>query len=238
MSRKKRSKVGQCVYCGKIRPITEDHVPPRNLFAKPRPSNLIKVPSCYECHSENKQASKDDEYLRLTLTMREDTAEHPDVEQILPTVLRSLARPDKVGFTQAFLRSFRDVNVVTQSGLYLGRKGAFDVNLTRLDSVARRIIKGVFYHEKGYRLPDDYDAVAYSESRLQDLTDNWKQKLQKNILEPLMLNAPKTIGQQVFSYRVAYSDSDPNTSVWLLGFYERVNFLCMTLPKATTAHPQ
>jgi hypothetical protein len=136
MSRNKPPKTGECIYCGRVRPITEDHVPPRNLFAKPRPGNLVKVPSCYQCHSENKQAALDDEYFRLTLTLREDTATHPEVKQILPTVLRSLARPDKVGFTKSLLKSIKKVNVRSRSGLYLGRKGAFDVNLARLDNVA------------------------------------------------------------------------------------------------------
>jgi hypothetical protein len=214
-----------------------DHVPPRNLFAKPRPGNLIKVPSCDDCHGENKQTAKDDEYFRLTLTLREDTASHPDVKQVLPTVMRSLARPDKVGFTKALLKGLRKVNVRTRGGLYLGSKGAFDVDLARLDRVARRITKGLFYHEKGYRLPDDYDAVAISESGLQDATNDFKQELQANILQPLMSNTPKIIGNQVFSYRVAYADIDANTSVWHFEFYERVRFLCLTLPKERMARP-
>lgn len=231
MSRRKSRKIGECIYCGRVKPITEDHVPPQSLFAKPRPGNLIKVPTCQECHSENKQVSQDDEYFRLMLTLREDTASHPDVKQILPTVLRSLARPDKVGFAKSLLKSIKEVNVRTRSGLFLGNKPAFDVNLTRLDNVAGRITKGLFYQEKGYRLPDEYDVTAYSESGLQDLTSDVKQELQATILQPIMSNAPKTIGSQVFTYRVAYSDTDPNTSVWLFVFYERVAFLCMTLPK-------
>ncbi len=237
VSRSKPRKTGECIYCGRVRPITEDHVPPRNLFAKPRPSNLVKVPSCYECHSENKQVAQDDEYFRLMLTLREDTATHPDVKQILPTVLRSLARPDKAGFTKSLLKSIKNVNVRSRSGLYLGRKGAFDVNLARLDNVARRITKGLFYHEKGYRLPDVYDAVAYSESGLQDATDDFKQELQTNIFQPLMANAPQTIGNRVFSYRVAYSDTDANASAWLFVFYERVRFLCLTLSKESMVRP-
>jgi hypothetical protein len=231
MSRRKSRKLGECVYCGRVKPITEDHVPPKNLFAKPRPNNLIKVPSCRECHSENKQVSQDDEYFRLMHTLREDTASHPDVKQILPTVLRSLARPDKVGFAKSLFRSMKEVNVRTRSGLFLGKKPAFDVNLTRLDNVARRITKGLFYHEKRHRLPDKYDVATYSESGFQDLTSDVKQELQTTILQPLMSNAPKTIGSQVFTYRVAYSDTDPNASAWLFVFYERIAFLCTTLPK-------
>lgn len=231
MSRRKPHKIGECVYCGKVAPITDDHIPPQNLFAKPRPSNLIKVPSCKECHSENKQVSQDDEYFRLMLTLREDTADHPDVEQLLPIVYRSLARPDKVGFAKSIQKNMKEVYVRTQSGLYLGIKPSYDVNLARLDNVAKRIVKGLFYVETGHRLPDNYEAVAYSESGLRNLAENDKKHLQTEIIRPLTSNAPKIIGKQVFSYWVAYPDIDANISVWLLVFYKRVAFLCLTLPK-------
>ncbi len=231
MSTRKPRKTGKCVYCGRVRPITIDHVPPQNLFAKPRPNNLIKVPSCSECHSENKQVSQDDEYFRLMLTLREDTATHPDVIQIMPKVIRSLARSDKVGLSKSLLKSIKVVNVRTRKGLFIGRKQAFDVNLTRLENVVGRITKGLFYHEHGYRLPDEYEVFAYSESGMQDLTNDVKQELQVNILKPLITNAPKIIGNSVFTYRVAYSDTDKNASAWLFNFYERVTFLGMTLPK-------
>ena len=79
--------------------------------------------------------------------------------------------------------------------------------------------------------------VAYSESGLQDATDGFRQDVQTNILEPLMSNAPKIIGNHVFSYRVAYADTDANASAWLLVFYERVRFLCLTLAKENMVRP-
>ncbi len=136
-----------------------------------------------------------------------------------------------MGFTRSLLKSMGEVNVVTQGGLIVGRKPAYDVNLARLDNVARRITKGIFYHEKGYRLPDGYEVDAFSESGLRDLSDEPKHDLRTQILQPLMSNAPKIIGKQTFSYRVAFSDTDPNTSAWLLVFYERVSFLCLSLPR-------
>ncbi len=237
MSRRKPHKTGECVYCGKVAPITDDHIPPRNLFSKPRPSNLIKVPSCKECHSENKTVSQDDEYFRLMLSLREDTAKHPDVEKILPVVFRSLARPEQAGLTRSLMKSVKKVNLRTKGGLYLGIKQAYDVNLARLDNVARRIAKGLFYHENGRRLPSEYEVVAYSEDGLRDLTEDDRQHLQQKIMAPLMSNSPKIVGNGVFSYRVSYSDTDPNTSVWFFVFYERVAFLCLTLTKESMVKP-
>jgi hypothetical protein len=223
------NKMGECVYCGKVAPITYDHVPPRNLFAKPRPDNLIRVPSCKECHGQNKQVSQDDEYFRNMLAMREDIFDHPDIKQILPRVLKSLARPDKVKSAKSIYRTMRKVDVRTRLGLYLGTKIAYNVNLARLDNVARRIVKGLFFHEKGHRLPDEYKVIVLSESGLYNANDYFKKQLQI-IFRPLMANTPKIIGNQVFSYRVYYTYTDDNASAWLLEFYEQVRFFCMTLP--------
>jgi HNH endonuclease len=92
-------KPGVCAYCGKASTTLEpDHVPPKTLFAAPRPNNLITVPSCRRCH---KATSKNDEYFRLVLSTRDDVFDHPDVSGgVLKAALRSLAlwfantRPD------------------------------------------------------------------------------------------------------------------------------------------------
>src|SRR5262245_49333630 len=91
--------IGECVYCGKFRPLTDDHIPPRNLYPDPPPDNLITVPSCRPC---NGGTSKDDEYFRLCLTRREDLKGHPARDAVWPAVLRSLGRPEARGFARAF----------------------------------------------------------------------------------------------------------------------------------------
>lgn len=228
MSKRKRRQSGECVNCGKVGPITVDHIPPSNLFAKPRPPNLIKVPSCKACHGENKHVSQDDEYFRNMITMRADVFNHPDVKQVLSTVLKSLARPDHLGLARSLARTMRDVEVRTPGGLHLGLQPIYDVNLARLDNVARRITQGLFYHETGYRLPSEYELTTYSEAGFHSLKDDIRRRLQANIIRPLMSNPVTIIGNGVFSYRFARTETDRNISAWLLVFYERVRFLSMT----------
>ena len=61
----------RCYLCGKTGKetpegkLTREHVPPRNLFPEPRPSDLITVPCCGDC---NHRAHEDDEYLRLAVS--------------------------------------------------------------------------------------------------------------------------------------------------------------------------
>lgn len=51
-----------CYICGATDDLTRDHVPPKNLFPDPKPSNLITVPCCRRC---NVGFSKDDELFRI-----------------------------------------------------------------------------------------------------------------------------------------------------------------------------
>jgi 5-methylcytosine-specific restriction endonuclease McrA len=47
-----RRKTGPCCYCGKVGPLTDDHVPPRALFPEEfrQGANLATVPSCESCN--------------------------------------------------------------------------------------------------------------------------------------------------------------------------------------------
>ncbi len=55
-----------CCYCGTKEATTRDHVPPKAIFNKPRPDDLITVPCCFEC---NNQASSFDEKFKAYLGM-------------------------------------------------------------------------------------------------------------------------------------------------------------------------
>lgn len=226
--KKRHQKRGICIYCGLNRTLTVDHIPPKCLFPKPRPSDLVKVPSCREC---NASASKDDEYFRLMLTLREDAFGNANVEALLPTVYRSLNRESSIGFRKLLLKNLRTIEVHTPAGLYLGNRKGYNVDLERLGRVAARTVKGLFYHEKGFRLPDSHKIGAFQEDGLRDLAGDARKELLHTIIAPLTSKSPKEIGKKAFKYWVSFTDTDPCTSAWLLIFYERVPFICLVLPQ-------
>jgi len=45
-----RNKRGLCAYCGQLKKLTADHVPPKLLLEQPFPRNLWVVPACTDCH--------------------------------------------------------------------------------------------------------------------------------------------------------------------------------------------
>jgi len=49
--------------------VTDDHLPPRNIFPKPQPNNvdLITVPACSKC---NEGSSRDDEEFKLYISLK------------------------------------------------------------------------------------------------------------------------------------------------------------------------
>src|SRR5579872_3566373 len=58
--------INWCYLCRGTENLTSDHLPPKNLFPKPRPANLITVPCCAAC---NEGFSKLDEQFRAFITM-------------------------------------------------------------------------------------------------------------------------------------------------------------------------
>lgn len=229
MTTKRKPKIGECVYCGHVGPLTNDHIPPKNLFPEPRPGNLITVPSCKSC---NLLASKNDKYFRNVIALREDVGDHADAKKIWPTIFRSLSKPKKMGLKMSFLRSMCMVPHKTPSGLYVGSALALNVDLDRLMSVADRITRGLYFHEVGTRLPDGYKVVVRLDEHLKCMSENGLREIAKTILHPLMSKKEKVIGDNVFSYRFVSANDRPTPSVWLLLFYGQVAFLCAVLPEA------
>ena len=220
-----------CVYCGSTKALTDDHIPPKALFAKPRPSNLITGRSCRKC---NEGASKDDEYFRLMLSMRHDTGDHPAVKRILPSIYRSLQKPTKKGFTQALFKSMGEFDIVSGGGIYLGAANAYNVDLGRLDRVAARITTGLFYHHFGKRIPLDFHVKAYSATGLENIDASAKTWV-IDIFGKVTRNQPHTFGDGVFAYWVQPVQGHDTMGAWVLAFYERVPFLCLVTPNEDAA---
>lgn len=60
----RKTKFGNCVYCGLKKTVTRDHVFSKALFVPPYPEDMITVYSCKEC---NESFSLDEEYFRIII---------------------------------------------------------------------------------------------------------------------------------------------------------------------------
>jgi hypothetical protein len=145
---------------------------------------------------------------------------------------RAFARPEGERFAKSILKTVRRTFVPTPSGVLIP---AFfgTVNLDRLDLVTARIIKGIFYTERGRRLPSDYKVVAYSTEGLKRVPTSVGQQL-KTIIEVLIAREPKRVGGPQFLYWSDYDPDDHNQSTWLLVIHRHHFFIGWTVKASTS----
>lgn len=220
-------RAGECVYCGAVGPLTDDHVPPKGLWGKPRPTDLVTVPSCKACNSGG---SKDDEYFKTMMIMKDKAGSHSEAAAIRDSVFRGLALPEKRGFKHHVLQSMLRLPMHSAAGVYLGHAAAFNVDLRRLNAVVERVTKGLYWHHHGReRLPHDHEVVVWSEEGLADISAEEAANLRAQLVAPCLARPENKLGRGVLRYWYAPSDR-PHVTGWLYEFYKDVRFVAFTIP--------
>ena len=178
---------------------------------------MITVPCCEKCRKEQ---SKDDEYFRLAIVSSSNVSERESAKQVLESIHRSLRKPGKLGFARLINESLFETEVHTNAGIYLGKAGGIQIKKKRIDRVAERIIRGLFYHEFGHPLPQNYQVTnQFSQTGFLNVA-----KIMKEVRFP----EPREIGR-VFWYTFAMTKEDPYSGVWLQVYYEGLQFLGFTV---------
>jgi hypothetical protein len=200
--------LGECVYCGEQRELTRDHIPPRCLFGKPRPADLVTVPSCVDCNSE---VSKHDEYFRIAVTTGIDRERFPKENADSVRAINSLARPASLGFARLLLQNYKP------------NPSRLTIDSDRIKIVLCRIARGLFYHQRDVRMP----RVVAFDARLIDgsLKISAEGRERINRLDENLA----TIGRGIFRYAFEpFEPPDPYGTVWLMRFYDHKTFFCVT----------
>ncbi len=210
--------IDRCIYCGKNINQAPDHVPPKNLFPKPRPSNLITVSSCYSC---NKGYERDDEYFKSILLMRKEVAEQERLNERVESLFRSWGRKEARGFLYSFEDMFQTVELKSPSGIYLGKAPAFTADNSRLERVVKRITRGLYFHHHDVPLPDDCQIIVWL--HIEKDQDNGEKALE-------MLSGREIfkIGNDIFTYLYATAEENKYCSMWFMVFYDAWPMLSMT----------
>jgi hypothetical protein len=146
-----RKRSYECAYCGATSARTDDHVPPKAIYAKPLPS---KVPTVKACDSCNAGASQDDEYFRDVVLKYHRVADLPQAQQQLAAMFRAAKKPQKAKYAAATLRSFVETAFRTPAGLILGPAPAYRVDVPRLERAVSRYVRGLHRYQLGARVPD------------------------------------------------------------------------------------
>ena len=191
------------------------------------PQYLVTVPICGMC---NRGTSEDDEYFRDMVAMHVKAADHPAAKAVIPSIWRSFDRSQAAGLRAGLRSRMQAVARVSPLGLYAGTVMKVDINMVRIHAVAERIARGLFYHHENHPLPADcLFGVMCVTGREMDA------QLRGNVFglaKALSDQETHNFGNGAFRYRFSHveeSDEAPNSTVWVLSFYEAVDFIALTL---------
>jgi len=193
-----------CAICGLQAATTKDHVPPKGIFSKPRPSDLITVPACHEC---NNHSSVLDECFLVNLGIHVSIAggegERLFNQQVLPALRHNTKLQNKI------MDELKPVDLVTPDGVVI--KGAFAAlwDSEAHTRVIERTIRGLHYHHYGSILGTESTVKTYYfrclAPEVAELSKNWPSN---------------SLGKDAFVYKyTAASNDTTRASLWLFQFY-------------------
>jgi hypothetical protein len=211
---KKKPKNGICSICGQEAELTREHIPPKGIFISPRPKNTITVFSCKKC---NHDTELDDEYFRFWVT----AGAHPNSK--LAAVWKNKVVGSSFKRSPALLKKIQDdhkklldhhastplktyENEIVPDEL-LHR--CYMVDAKRIERVACKIVKGLYFHHFSKPLPHDVDLTVSNEP------------IQLEILTKIIKARKGLVGGEdgEFIYWFKFDDIEPYFSRWVLFFY-------------------
>lgn len=170
----------------------------------------------------------DDEYFRLAITTGIDPAKFPNEFDLSIRAIRKLGVPQKLGLAKTMLSNFSRKPIYTPAGLYLGEAGALSIDAARIQRVVSRIVRGLFFHHFGKRLPSAHTIWILSDWFTPNLADKELLAEVQVALDFLSSAEPREIGSGIFCYRHRILEDEPDGSIWWLCFYDHRRFLCST----------
>jgi hypothetical protein len=200
-----------CIYCGNKPGSTRDHVPPKSLFPKPRPVNMLTVPCCDDCQARFK---KDEDVFMAWITIGpaiESRASKPLWEQKLKRTFEK----DR-GVNEVIRRLCKPVDLTTPAGIYLGKGLASSIDHERKNDVLGKIVRGLFWVEYNERLPENVAIEIYGVRRTGEDIENLIARTYEG----------KAIGEGIFEYRYARAP-ESFESYWVMSFFRRNYFFAV-----------
>ena len=136
MAKNKKRKKGICAFCGIEGEITDDHVPPKNLFEGFPDNELIKVPACKKC---NGGSSKDDEYFRAFLIPQDEIASNSQAQKLNKIVRVKFDANKRKGLEYRMYSQLHSKDIYTPAGIYIGQKDLIYPEYDRIDGSLKKI---------------------------------------------------------------------------------------------------
>lgn len=201
-----------CTYCGKKPGTTKDHVIPKSLFPKPRPNDLVTVKCCKDC---NKKFKQDEDIFVAWINFGPGGATKKG-QSLWDQKLYRTYKKD-YGVRKIIANSFKCINLIAPSGIYLGKRLAISIDSKRLNNVLKKIIRGLFWLEYKERLPQNIRIDIFGIP-----------KNDERITEVIYATEPATTcWEKIFEYRHRRLDTSTFESLWIMSFYRKNYFVAI-----------
>lgn len=205
----RRKQRGLCVYCGREKKLTADHVPPKLLLERPFPPNLFTVPACRDCNSKFKA---DDEYTRTVLALDMRSNWNYAAQSNLPAIMRSLHRPDARGFAQYLAQQLHTMKILSPSGSPVT---AIQIDQRRINATGMHILRGLYFRETGKCISDVTADVRVASKA--GLTADHPDMATIASVFHLFLDQRNGVVGSAFSYAAAFGYG---RSIWVMLLYD------------------
>jgi hypothetical protein len=210
----KEQKSEICSICGKNPATTRDHIPPKGIFPKPRPSDLITVPACLTC---NKSTSDLDEVFKVFAGLA--GGHGPEGERMFKEqTIHTLEHNERL--RREIASTVRNVWVKTPGGIVLGKKPAVLLNSRAHNHIIGKTIRGLHFHHTGNILGDQAD-----------ISVNWHYSLTEKMYKMSVNWFTGVVGNGQFIYKFFTHPKEPLASVWILQFFNKAWSSGTVLPK-------
>jgi hypothetical protein len=204
----------ECCFCGD--PVEcRDHIPPRGMFPNPKPTDLITVPCCKQC---NEETMLDDEYFRWFVAT--GSGESPEAERLVKERVLKRFR-DRPALLETILRGSVLVDVYSKGGIFLEQRPGFRYDRKRIQRIIEKITRGLFWHEKGSRLGNDYSVIDFKLNPV----------MPDELLQVVQTTPLKSVANGIFRYGFTQCAEDENSALWVFVFFDQMLILTMTKRK-------
>lgn len=196
-----------CAICGVNEATTKDHIPPKNLYSKPRDNdiNLNTVPACEKC---NNGSSSDDEVFKVLIGIT--TGEYQtSPDKVIDSLAKTIGENGRIA--KQIFSSKREV-YSQLDGVIQRQAVAVTFDRESYNQVIRRVVRGLYWMETGIALLPEAKIRVFPGDELQI-------DLAKNLMELMHLLPLRKLNKNTFLYRFIFSDDGED--IWGLQFFGR-----------------
>ena len=219
-----------CAYCGTATDLTRDHIPPQSLFPDDPAHrvDLITVPACRRC---NRKFEADDQYFALAISAHLLTGQNPVAASLHERAKRGLAYVMRKPLGRKIAKELGRVELQTPTGLFAGYQPIWKYDRRVIDRVACRIVRGLYFHHFGSRVPPGarVGCQALRDIPMRTAADHAGFEPLFTLLQTQPL---RDIGPGVFKYRFGAALDNPAFSAWIMTIYDAVEFAGFIEPEA------